>query len=218
MAGFVDRIDAGQQLAEALQEYRNTDAIVLGLARGGVVVGYAVAKRLALPLRALAVRKVGAPQNLELALGAVSETGVQWLDPKIVQATGADEEYLEREIEAQVAEARRRQREYSIGPGLDVVRDHPAIVVDDGIATGATALVAVESARGLGAPAVILGTPVASMQAAALLERYVDRFIALELPEPFIAVGFHYGRFDQVTDAEVIRYLHLANNGREVQL
>jgi putative phosphoribosyl transferase len=209
--GFEDRLDAGRRLAEALHEYRDSNAVVLGLARGGVVVGYAVAESLNLPLRALVVRKVGAPNNPELALGAVSETGEQWLDPNIVRATGATESYLEREIAAQVAEAQRRQREYTIDSGLEVVRGQPAIIVDDGIATGATALVAIRSARDLGASEVILATPVASPQAVQLLTPYVDRMVILKTPEPFLAVGLHYRHFDQVSDAEVVRYLRLAS-------
>jgi predicted phosphoribosyltransferase len=215
MGGFVDRIEAGHQLADALQEYLDSEAVVLGLARGGVAVGYAVAERLNLPLRALVVRKVGAPQNPELALGAVSETGVQWLDPTIVRATGASDAYVEQEIAAQVAEARRRRQEYSGGPGLESVHGRPGIIVDDGIATGASALVAVESVRGLGASQVILATPVASSQAANMLKPNVDRFVTLEIPEPFLAVGFHYRRFDQITDAQVVEYLRMANS--EVQ-
>jgi len=214
---FEDRLEAGHRLAEALQEYRDSNAVVLGLARGGVVVGYAVAETLNLPLRALVVRKVGAPNNPELALGAVSETGEQWLDPNIVRATGANQSYLEREIAAQVAEAQRRQREYAIDSGLETVRGRPAIIVDDGIATGATALVAIRSARHLGASQVILATPVASPQAVQLLTPHADKMVVLSTPEPFLAVGLHYRHFDQTTDAEVVQYLRLANARQGVQ-
>src|SRR5947209_12525640 len=109
---FVDRLDAGRQLAAALERYRSQDAIVLGLARGGVAVGYAVARELQLPLEALVVRKLGAPMNAELAIGAVSENGVQWLDYRIVRQAGATARYIEREVARQGADAERRQREY----------------------------------------------------------------------------------------------------------
>jgi putative phosphoribosyl transferase len=154
---------------------------------------------------------LGAPHNPELALGAVSETGVQWLDPNIVQGTNASEEYVEAETDRQVAEARRRQAQYDSGPGLDSVRGRQAIIVDDGIATGASALVAVESARGLGASRVALATPVASAQSLWMLKPVVDQAVVLEVPEPFLAVGFHYANFNQVTDEDVVSYLRLAN-------
>jgi putative phosphoribosyl transferase len=206
MAGLIDRIDAGEQLAQALSDYRGADAIVLGLPRGGVVVGYAVAKQLKLPLDALVVRKLGAPHNPELAIGAVSENGVKWLDYSIVREVGASERYIEREVAAQQAEAQRRQREYR-GDATLRVRGHTAIVVDDGIATGATALVGAQSARRLEAARVVLATPVASPQAASALKPYVDQLVALQTPDPFLAVGMHYEHFGQVTDAEVVRLL-----------
>jgi predicted phosphoribosyltransferase len=215
--GFTDRIDAGQQLAEALRGLRNGDGVILGLARGGVVVGFAVARALDLPLRALVVRKLGAPQNPELAIGAVSETGVRWLDTSLVQATGATDAYLQQEVAAQVAEARRRQEEYASVEGLETVRGQPAIVVDDGIATGATALVAVQSARDLGASEVIMATPVASQQAVQLLRQQADDVVTLLTPNPFIAVGLYYRNFEQVSDAEVKHYLAVAGSREGVQ-
>jgi putative phosphoribosyl transferase len=213
-ATFKDRLDAGRKLADAIGDTRGTNAVLLGLARGGVVVGYAVAEALGLPLSALVVRKIGAPQNPELAIGAVSETGVQWLDSGLVRATGASDSYIAGEVAAQVGEARRRQAEYGTGPGLETVRDRVAVVVDDGIATGATALVAVRSARGLSASRVILATPVASRQAVDLLSQVADRVVAVATPDPFIAVGLYYEDFQQVTDTEVKWYLHLAGETR----
>jgi putative phosphoribosyl transferase len=207
VAAFLDRIDAGEQLGRALTEYRERDALVLALPRGGVVVGYAVARELHLPLHALIVRKLGAPHNPELAIGAVSENDVKWLDYAIVREVGATERYIEREVAAQRAEAERRQREYRGGASLEDVRSRIAIVVDDGIATGATALVGAQSARRLEASQIVLATPVASVQAATFLEPYVDRFVALQTPDPFLAVGLHYQNFWQETDREVVEYL-----------
>lgn len=216
MDGFVDRLDAGNDLARALERYRDSAAHVLGMARGGVAVGFAVSRDLDLPLHALVVRKLGAPHNPELAIGAVSETGQRWLDVALVRATGASEAYLQREIADQVAEAKRRQQEYDVGSGPAAVSGHAAIVVDDGIATGASALVAVRSARDLGAARLVLATPVASPQAVQFLRREVDDLVVLATPDPFIAVGLYYQRFEQVTDAEVIDYLERANNHHEV--
>jgi putative phosphoribosyl transferase len=214
--GFRDRLAAGERLAAVLQEYRDTDSIVLGMARGGVEVGYAVAENLDLPLEALVVRKLGAPQNPELAIGAVSETGAVWLDQHMVEMTGASDEYIRKEVGEQVAEAKRRQREYAIGPGLEAARGKIAIVTDDGIATGSSALVAVRSARDRGASKVILAVPVASRHAVHFLDPSVDQMVVLAEPEPFYAVGLYYQHFDQVTDDEVIGYLRRAAR-QEVQ-
>ncbi len=208
--GFRDRLAAGEALAEALQEYRDTESIVVGMARGGVEVGFAIAERLDLPLQALVVRKIGAPRNPELAIGAVSETGALWLDPNMVQTTGARPEYIQAEVARQEAEAKRRQHEYTIGPGPDAIRGKTAIVADDGIATGASALVAIQSVRDLGALKVVLAVPVASRQAVRFLDPVVDRLVTLAEPDPFFAVGLYYGKFDQVTDTEVISYLKRA--------
>jgi putative phosphoribosyl transferase len=208
---FADRLDAGRQLAAELEEYRGSDALVLGMARGGVAVAYAVAEELDLPLRALIVRKIGAPGNPELAVGAVSETGIRWVDYDLARATGASDSFLEREVARQIEEARRRQREYAGGPGLASIRDHPAIVVDDGVATGASALVAVRSVRALQSSEVVLATPAAAPQAVQLLRPQVDRLVALRTPDPFMSVGLYYRDFSQLSDAEVVRYLRQAS-------
>ncbi|HZS93185.1 MAG TPA: phosphoribosyltransferase family protein [Chloroflexota bacterium] len=210
--GFADRLHAGERLADALIEYQGTDSVVLGMARGGVVVGFAVAERLDISLRALVVRKLGAPQNPELAIGAVSETGAAELDPELVRATGATREYVEAEIQRQIREARRREQEYHVGSSLDIVAGKTAIVVDDGIATGASALVAVKSARQLDAGFVVMAAPVASRQAVTMLRLHADRVVVLAEPEPFMAVGLYYRHFDQVSDGEVVHYLEEARN------
>jgi putative phosphoribosyl transferase len=214
MEEFQDRQDAGHRLASALEPYVGPDTQVLGMARGGVDVGFGVAHALHLPLHALVVRKLGAPHNPELAIGAVSETGQRWLDSYLVHATGATAAYLEREIAEQVAEARRRQEEYETGPGLEVVRGKPVLLIDDGIATGASALVGARSVRDLGASRVVLGTPVASRQAVQLLRPEVDALVTLAEPEPFMAVGMYYRNFDQTGDAEVIDLLRRAREER----
>ncbi|HZU14052.1 MAG TPA: phosphoribosyltransferase family protein [Chloroflexota bacterium] len=208
---FRDRLDAGYRLGRALHRFAGSHSVVLGLARGGVIVGYGVAKELGTPLHALVVRKLGAPSNPELAIGAVSETGERVLDIRVARATGASEQYLQHEIAVQVAEARRRQEEYRTGPGLESVRGRIAIVADDGIATGSSALVAVRSARSLGASQVVLAAPVASQQAEDLLRPDVDALVVLETPDPFVAVGMYYHNFEQTDDADVKRYLEMAN-------
>ncbi len=207
---FRDRLQAGVLLSGALQEFRATNTVLLGLARGGVVVGYSVARELGLPLQALVVRKLGAPRNPELAIGAVSEVGEWWLDHDLVQATGASDDYLAEAIARQTAETQRRRAEYGRTIDLSAVGAWSAIVVDDGIATGATALVGVRSARRLGAERVTLATPVASPHAVQTLQPLVDRLVTLAAPADFRAVGLYYQRFAQVTDAGVVHYLRSA--------
>jgi len=207
---FIDRLQAGSLLGDLLHEFRATNAVVLGLAGGGVVVGYGVARELGLPLQALVVRKLGAPRNPELAIGALSETGERWLDHDLIRATGASDDYLAAEIARQAAKAQRRRAEYGEDIDLAAVGAWSAIVVDDGIATGATALVGVRSARRLGAERVILATPVASPHAVRMLQPAVDRLVTLAAPPDFRAVGLYYQRFAQVTDAEAIDYLRSA--------
>jgi putative phosphoribosyl transferase len=209
---FQDRFDAGRQLAWALQDYADANAVVLGLARGGVEVGAAVAEALHLPLRALVVRKVRAPRNPELAVGAVSETGLRWIDRRLKGPTGASEQYLEDAVASEEAEAKRQHHVYGLDDLHDTVQGRTAILVDDGIATGATALVAIKSVRDLGATRVVLATPVSSTQATSGLAPFVDEVIALVTPEPFQAVGLHYRHFDQVDDETVVRLLRAARS------
>jgi putative phosphoribosyl transferase len=205
-----DRLEAGHELAERLERYGGSDALVLGLARGGVEVAYGLTEALHLPLRALVVRKIGAPFNPELALGAVSETGATWLDTETIRQLHVPAAYLQREMERELEVARERQRRYSIGPDLASLRGRSVIIVDDGIATGASARVAVQSVRSLGAGEVILATPVASAQAVEELRPRVDDLVVLVVPEPFYAVGLFYRDFGQVDDDTVIHYLHQA--------
>lgn len=204
---FADRFDAGLRLAGALQNYAGTDAVVVGLARGGVEVGAAVATALGLSLRVLVVRKVGAPNNPELAVGAVSETGLHWIDQSLKKATGASKRYLEATVASQATQAKQQQLAYGENDLHEALRGRVAILVDDGIATGATALVAIRSVRAFGASRVVLATPVASAQATSALRRYADDVIVLVTPEPFRAVGLHYDRFDQLDDETVLRRL-----------
>jgi putative phosphoribosyl transferase len=216
-AFFEDRADAGRHLGEALHHFRDEEAIVVGLARGGVIVGYAVARCLQLPLTVLVVRKLGAPSNPELAIGAVSETGIRWIDPVTCSAVGADDMYIRAQVQEQVIEARARREFYTSGSPLQAVQGRAAIVVDDGIATGATALVGLRSVRDLGATYVVLATPVASTHAVDVLRGEADRVVTLDSSNHFAAVGLYYADFGQVGDDEVIRYLEMAEQAmREI--
>jgi putative phosphoribosyl transferase len=191
---FADRTDAGRRLGERLREELTGDAVVLGIPRGGVVVDVVVP------------RKIGAPFNPELGLGAIAP-GVQVLDGRLIRELGVSAAYLEREIAAQEREIERRQAAYRAGrPPVDA-RGRTAIVVDDGVATGGTAVAALRWARAAGAANVVLGVPVAPPQSLRMLEAEADRVVALALPEPFHAVGQWYRDFDQVPDDEVVALL-----------
>jgi predicted phosphoribosyltransferase len=135
---------------------------------------------------------------------------VQWLDRETAAATRADEAYVRAEVARQVAEAQRRSEAYGTRTSLEAIDGHPAIVIDDGIATGSTALVALRSVRGLGASEVVLATPVASPTAARLLSTGADRVVTLETPAQFAAVGLYYDNFAQVSDEEVLRYVEMS--------
>ncbi len=204
---FGDRREAGRELGRALaSEGFGPDAVVLGIPRGGVVVAAEVARALGAPLDVVVPRKVGAPGNPELGLGAIAP-GVRVLDDRLIRDLGVTDDYLDAEIEAQEREIARREAAYRIGRDPVDVRERVAIAVDDGIATGGTAVAAVRWARAAGAREVVLAVPVAPRQAEATMRREADRFVTLSLPEPFFAVGQWYRDFDQVQDDEVVAIL-----------
>jgi putative phosphoribosyl transferase len=203
---FEDRADAGERLAEALRDLAETDGIVLGIARGGVIVGLPVARALGFPLDVVVPRKLGAPGNPELGLGAVAP-GVRVIDEGLVERLRVSDSYLEREIAAQEMEIERRMAAYrgdAPPPRLD---GRVAIVVDDGVATGGTALAAIRWAQKAGAGSVVFAAPVGPPTVVARLEGACDRVVVLETPAAFMSVGDWYRRFDQVSDAEVVAAL-----------
>jgi putative phosphoribosyl transferase len=207
---FADRVEAGRRLAGALDGLEGQEVVVLGVPRGGVEVAAEVARVHGWPLDIVIPRKVGAPLNPELGVGAVAE-GVRVLDERMIRQLGVTEDYLEREIGAQEEEIRRRTRAYRGGrPAVDV-RNKVAVVVDDGVATGGTAAAALRWARTHGAARVILAVPVAPREAVARLSREADEVISLATPEPFFAVGQWYESFPQTSDREVVDLLERAS-------
>jgi putative phosphoribosyl transferase len=203
---FSDRREAGERLADALADLAGDDVVVLAIPRGGVVVATEVATRLNAPLDIVIPRKVGAPGNPELGLGAVAP-GVQVLDERLVRMLGVSDQYLREEIAAQEEEIHRRAEAYRGGrPPVDV-SGRIVIIVDDGIATGGTATAAVRWAKQRGAKRVVLAVPVAPSEAVARLREDADDVRALAMPEPFYAVGQWYADFPQVSDAEVVELL-----------
>ncbi len=214
---FADRSDAGRRLGRRLESFaRRPNVVVLGVPRGGVAVAGEVALALHAPLDLLLVRKLGVPGNSELAFGAVSAWGSRYLDDEMVRAAELDAETVERLIAEARQELSRRAVAYRAGRPPLVVTGQTVIVVDDGIATGATAFAAIQALRPLQPARVVLAVPVAPPATWAWLRTVVDEFVCLELPDPFPAVGAFYRDFTQVEDAEVIKLLRRA--GRALAL
>jgi putative phosphoribosyl transferase len=210
---FRDRLEAGERLAEALKGSAGSDCVVLGIPRGGVIVAEVVALALGVPLDVVVPRKIGAPGNPELGLGAVAP-GVTVLDPWLVERLGVSEEYLAREVAAQEQEIARRLQAYREGrPPVDVA-GKTVIVIDDGVATGGTAIASLRWARAQEAAKVVLAVPVAPPQTMDRLRHEADEVVALATPEPFFAVGEWYRDFEQTTDREVVEALARASASR----
>jgi putative phosphoribosyl transferase len=209
---FADRLDAGARLAETLERFAGDDVVVLAIPRGGVVIGEVVARALGAPLDVVVPRKIGAPMNPELGIGAIAP-GIRVLDPRMIQMLGVTADYLEREIETQELEIERRERTYR-GPRPPVeVRGKIAIVVDDGVATGGTAIAALRWARGAGAERVVLAVPVAPGRSLGRLRDEADEVVVLSAPDPFSAVGEWYRTFGQTSDREVVEALGRSATG-----
>ncbi len=199
---FYDRTDAGRRLAKLLKRRIQGPCIVLAIPRGGVVVGYEVAKELGCPLDVVISRKVGAPAQPELAVGAVAEDGVVFVDEEIAGLVGVSRDYVERRAREEQREVRRRAEEYRGGREMPDLSGKTVILVDDGLATGLTMMAAVHMARNKGAEKVVVAVPVSPPETVAKLRRHADEVICLETPTNFYAIGQFYERFDQLTDEE----------------
>ncbi|SPP63128.1 phosphoribosyltransferase [Nitrospira lenta] len=209
---FRDRRHAGILLANHLQVYRGDhQAVILALPRGGVVVGHEVSMALHLPLDVFITRKIAAPESPEYAVGAISETGAVYLNREAVRAMQLSQEDLDGLIAAQRREIERRRALYREGRGLPHLHHRTVILVDDGIATGATLFATLEALAALNPLRVVVAMPVAPPSTAARIRALVETCVILSTPEPFEAVGCFFEEFDQVTDDEVIRTLHQAN-------
>lgn len=208
---FSDRRDAGMRLAEKLGHYRGKPGVlVLGLPRGGVAVAAEVAKALHAPLDILIVRKIGFPTNPELAVGAVSETGTVVFNEDIIATYGVKREYLDRETARQTEEIARRKELFRGGAGVPDLAGKTVILVDDGIATGATVKAAIATLRQEKLARLVAAMPVASPEAEREISPMVDEWLCLHVPFGFMAVGGYYRDFTQVEDAEVIALLREA--------
>lgn len=207
---FADRREAGRALATRLGHLRDRDPVILALPRGGVPVGAEVAVALGAPLDVILVRKLGVPSQPELGMGSIGEGGVRVLNDEVVTAAGvsasevtAVEDRERRAVEQRAATYRKGRQAVRLG-------ERASVIVDDGIATGSTALAAAEVARARGASYLVIAAPVASRQAVAKLSARADEVVCLETPRTFWAVGQWYDDFSQTTDREVIELLERA--------
>ena len=205
---FHDRTDAGQRLSSALHRYAgHVQGLILAIPRGGVIVGLELSRALQLPLDVLITRKIGAPGNPELALGALAETGYLHLNQDILAFHPGWTSFVEDERKRQDEEIQRRKELYRHGRPLPALTGRTVLLVDDGVATGATYLASIAALRAAGTAAIVAALPVAPIETAHKIQHVVDECIVLDTPEPFEAVGLHYRRFDQVSDAEVLQAL-----------
>ncbi|HUZ01260.1 MAG TPA: phosphoribosyltransferase family protein [Thermomicrobiaceae bacterium] len=212
---FADRRDAGRVLATLLRAYRGrSNGIVLGLPRGGVPVAYEVALELEFPLDVVLVRKLGVPGHEELAMGAISSGGVRFLNRVLIEELRISEAAVEEATTREAREMERRAREYRDGrPPLDV-RGLTAILVDDGLATGATMLAAVAALAQLAPARIVVAVPVGSPEACLELGQQVDEIVCAIIPERFHAVGTWFSDFEPTTDGEVRELLRRAAQRR----
>ncbi len=207
MTLFRDRIDAGEKLAWELSEFQGGNTVVVGLPRGGVPVAAEVARQLGAPLDVLPVRKLGHPNQPELAIGAIAQGGFVVRNEALAGASGVSDADFEALASRERRELVRRAANYrGDRPPLDLA-NKVVVLVDDGLATGATMRAAVAAARGLGAARVIVAVPVASPETRALLEAVADQVVCVAEPTAFSSVGEWYADFHQTTDAEVSELL-----------
>jgi putative phosphoribosyl transferase len=205
---FADRADAGRRLAGLLAQYADDPAaIVLALPRGGVPVGYEVAVALGLPLDVYLVRKLGVPGHEELAMGALAADGTCIVDERLIAGLQIDEASVDEVVRREMAELRRREDAYRRARPQAAVTGKTVILVDDGLATGATMRAAATSLRERRPEAIVAAVPVAAARTCASLEDVADRVVCVATPEPFHAVGIYYGNFEQGSDDDVRRLL-----------
>jgi putative phosphoribosyl transferase len=209
---FANRREAGAKLGPAVADQRPDDPLVCALPRGGVPIGFEVAEALGCELDVLVVRKVGVPFHPELAMGAVAEGDVVIENHGIMASVGIDEERFEARAAMERIELDARLSRYREAASAIDPEGHTAIIVDDGLATGSTALAAIAVLRARGAKAVWLAVPVAPADSIPIMEREADRVVVLERPRRFMAVGAWYRDFSPTSDAEVVDLLRRSRN------
>ena len=207
MALFRDRQDAAGRLAEKLGNYAGTAAVVLGLPRGGVPVAAGVAAKLGLPLDVFIVRKLGVPGYPELAMGAIATGGVRVMNHAIVREFGIADDAIDAVAQSEAAELERREAVYRGDRAPLDVQGKTVILVDDGLATGATMLAAVRALRARHAGRIVVAVPVGAPETCTMLTEEADEVVCAAAPQPFLAVGHWYQDFAQTSDDEVAALL-----------
>ncbi|WP_435348061.1 phosphoribosyltransferase [Haloarchaeobius sp. HRN-SO-5] len=207
---FANRTDAGRRLADMVRERGVEADVVLAVPRGGLPVGRAVADELGIPLDIVAARKLGAPGNPELAIGAVSSDGTVWVNDALVEDLGVSQGYIEDETVTERTAAAEKVETYRTGREPLDLHGKTALVVDDGVATGATTIACLRQAYAAGADRVVLAVPVGPPDTIERLRAEADEVICVETPSQFRAVGQFYDSFTQVTDEEARSYLESA--------
>jgi len=200
---FEDRKEAGKMLAAKLEKFSDGEVMVLAIPRGGVVIGYEIAKKIHAPMDIIVPRKLRAPYQPELAIGAITEDGNIILDEQIINSLNVSSDYIKIESQRQKFEIDRRLRVYKGESKIPDLTGLDVIVADDGVATGATMKAALISVRKRGAKSVILAIPVASLSALRMLEQEADKTISLFTPQHFYAIGQFYRNFEQTSDQDV---------------
>ncbi len=208
---FNDRADGGRSLAAALRKYADrNDLLVLGLPRGGVPVAFEIARELKAPLDVFVVRKLGLPEQPELAMGAIASGGVRVLNNEVVEMTGVSEAVIDSVARQEQQELDRREQLYRGDQTSLSPTDRCVLIVDDGLATGATMRAAVAAIRELKPARIVVAVPVGAPQTCTIIEDEVDELVCLRSPDPFVAVGMWYDDFSQTTDGEIRELLEQA--------
>ncbi|MCL5057535.1 MAG: phosphoribosyltransferase [Actinobacteria bacterium] len=216
---FRDRADAGEQLAREIEKREPSNAVVLCIPRGGVVVGERVARSLGAPLDIIVPRKIGSPVNPEVALGAVAQDGSTFLNEEMISLLGIDMDDIEEIIDREVSEIERRMTGYRGSARYPNYRKNTLILVDDGAATGYTMLAAARFVRGsLNSARLMIALPVAPPDTLVLFAQESDEVVCLYSPEEFYAVGQFYHDFDQTSDEEVLAILKRHGPGGDPEL
>ena len=213
---FEDRFEAGRRLAERLEPLRGDDVVVLGLPRGGVPAAFEVARWLGAPLDVIVVRKLGVPHQPELAFGAIGEEGVRVMNTGVVEQSRLTDDEMARVERSERSELERRAAGFRVGRSRIELTGRTVVIVDDGVATGATARAACQVARAQGAARIVLAVPVAPRAALHVLRREADEVVCVAQPMFFYAVGEWYRHFGQTSDSEVVELMHRADT-REPQ-
>lgn len=213
MTIFNDRTDAGKQLASALQEFRDCEnVVVLALPRGGVPVAYEVARALQAPLDVMVVRKLGVPGHRELAMGAIASGNIRVMNEGIVYQLGIPELAIDEVVAEEGAELQRRERLYRGDGGRCEIMGNTIILVDDGIATGATMRAAIAAIKQQQPAQLVVAVPTSALDSYQCIRSEVDKVVCLSTPEPYTAVGCWYRNFSQTSDDEVTQLLQQAAN------